>query len=1387
MTHKGMARLTVLSLGVVTSFTGVFAQAPDISMTRDNGVIGWATGAPLNASYKDVQTARDPDGALMLYLPVTRAAAGNRFDTIYIWNTASSEFVDESATLLPFINPAIDRGTYDVDFVDIDGDGDYDIIHSSPYGNRIYVNRRDEGAASFTDETTMRLPDFMTADAQNVWDDVTSGDVDGDGDLDLMFSNRNHPIHADAEANWGPNVLAYNDGGGHFGLTDETRELYGQPATLSDGSTKLEGSSHGAKFADFNNDGRLDLIISHESNYNFGGGNAPDYEIMINLGDPDADGKVNWSNTPVTENKKIINVGIFDYDNDGDLDLYLARGGSDDEILRGNGDGTFDPPAEVQSLSGGVNSDSYDVAFGDFNNDAEMDMVTINSDGGSTVNHLYLNDRNNPDVAAPRLLVSNAAEFDPAASPYSMLSAQPVDYDGDGDLDVILGAQSHTAGRTPLAIRNNLGAADAHAPTLEHPGMALAASADPSALFRVRIRDRVIDFDEIDAAIQWSTTGTSGGAANGTTSLIWGAQMTYQALLSCSDLRGGTFGGNESINSIAWTVTANDSVPTNISTIASTDLGTPNLLSQLQGSVGDAGIGINIIEPLGSGAAPVVRADGTDKLLIRIALSPSNLIPNLDEFSVSINGLDADVLSVQKVGDQVWLAVQPPVGPGGVHDLEVSYSVCGLSPVSDTETNAVAYDDNPDDTDTVLVIDLSGSMNSNDKLAAAVNAGKLFVNTLRDQDRIGIVQYSGSTAAGATTSFGLTLANNAGRSGAIGALNGLGASGCTPLGAGLAQGLVELDNLGILPANPSRSLILLSDGLENIAPFWNIEPPYKCSTAPAGPQVANMFTALNTNADPDDDVRVDTVALGPNASVALMSTIALATGGTPRQVLDTAGTVVASLDEPRFEHLETFFIQSAQAQAVATPAALANHLADVYEHFHNGISGQDRLWRALDISQPRAIKRSELGLDDNRVNTAAAIVGDRATFTGRIIDVPVPGNLSFATVAANWVSPRELTAAIIPPGPQPSGSVQTSRASTNTVFKIRNPVPGVWRVVLVTDETFEVLGMLSGVSDVAAFARALTPISTSKVGNYRFNRPSILAPGDQIPVVLMLVGDNPITGAQVTARASSSGNGVETLKLSDNGQGLDQAAGDGVYTGLVTKTDLGGTIRVDINSRWQDGTGQQNRVTPLSIEVAERDSDGDTISDVIERLFNLNPNDPTDAFADPDRDGLVTWLEIIYSLDPRNPDTDGGGTSDGIEVAALTDPEDGADDDKARVDDDNDGMPTVWETAYELDPNDPSDANEDKDRDGLTNLEEFENGTAPNAYDTDRDGKNDGEEIAEGRDPNDPKNRGEGIMDSPDNNGADDKDDTINSLKLLCVILLIIAVMFLIWIIILRR
>lgn len=67
-------------------------------------------------------------------------------------------------------------------------------------------------------------------------------------------------------------------------------------------------------------------------------------------------------------------------------------------------------------------------------------------------------------------------------------------------------------------------------------------------------------------------------------------------------------------------------------------------------------------------------------------------------------------------------------------------------------------------------------------------------------------------------------------------------------------------------------------------------------------------------------------------------------------------------------------------------------------------------------------------------------------------------------------------------------------------------------------------------------------------------------------------------------------------------------------------------------------------------------------------------------------------------------------------------------------DQDGDGLPDDYEQANGLNPNDPIDALEDQDNDGLSALEEYNAGTDLNVADTDGDGINDGEELVAGED-----------------------------------------------------
>jgi pectate lyase len=90
-----------------------------------------------------------------------------------------------------------------------------------------------------------------------------------------------------------------------------------------------------------------------------------------------------------------------------------------------------------------------------------------------------------------------------------------------------------------------------------------------------------------------------------------------------------------------------------------------------------------------------------------------------------------------------------------------------------------------------------------------------------------------------------------------------------------------------------------------------------------------------------------------------------------------------------------------------------------------------------------------------------------------------------------------------------------------------------------------------------------------------------------------------------------------------------------------------------------------------------------------------------------------TWYNRRDGIDTRVANDVKNGTGhiidDPSEVGGWITPAAGT----ACADSDHDGMPNAWEIANGLNPNDPSDANQDFDGDGYTNLEEYLNGTDP--------------------------------------------------------------------------
>jgi len=233
--------------------------------------------------------------------------------------------------------PATDLGTasdrsYAARLVDLDGDGDLDVVLSNdrPDPSLVYLN---DGKGHFTVGSTFGKAEWPTRNA-------SVADVNGDGQPDIIVANR-------YGKNPGGNYLCLNRGAGRF--DDQCLRFSQESATT-------------ITPADVNRDGLVDLIVPHRD-----GGQS-----MVYMQQPRTGAEPTFTGVPFGPADAAIRASASgDFNGDGLVDLVAIDEANGLSLYAGTRAGGFAPGASL----GREQTAPYALAVGDLNADGLVDVV----------------------------------------------------------------------------------------------------------------------------------------------------------------------------------------------------------------------------------------------------------------------------------------------------------------------------------------------------------------------------------------------------------------------------------------------------------------------------------------------------------------------------------------------------------------------------------------------------------------------------------------------------------------------------------------------------------------------------------------------------------------------------------------------------------------------------------------------------------------------------------------------------------------------------------------------------------------------------------------------------------------------------------------------------
>jgi enediyne biosynthesis protein E4 len=378
-TFHGLVLLILLSFcNILTSQT--FTKVTTGSFVNDGG-------ASRSVNFIDY----DNDGDLDLYV-----SNGKRFgQRSFLYQNNAGSF-----TRIFNVGPVNDSLPFDgASWGDFDNDGNIDMCAVTWYDS-ISVLYKNNSGGSFT-----FLGNSLIVTDRGFSETCSWGDYNNDGLIDLFVTNSRFSNSR--------NRLYKNNGSGDF-IRIDSGAIFLDVGLLS----------RGVNWVDIDGDRDLDIFVANESGStdymykNNGGG----YFSKITGIPPTTSGGISWSSS------------WGDYDNDGDFDLFVTNSENQKNFLFRN-DGDFNFTRILNDAL--VNENGYYACsgWGDYDNDGDLDMFVTQAYGPANVylrNHLYKNLLIENGTASFEKITSGDIVTDSGYS-YGFAWA---DWDSDGDLDV---------------------------------------------------------------------------------------------------------------------------------------------------------------------------------------------------------------------------------------------------------------------------------------------------------------------------------------------------------------------------------------------------------------------------------------------------------------------------------------------------------------------------------------------------------------------------------------------------------------------------------------------------------------------------------------------------------------------------------------------------------------------------------------------------------------------------------------------------------------------------------------------------------------------------------------------------------------------------------------